>query len=110
MNWSAGRWSPDGPRTGDCPNSGESPGALSKTHPGRLDEPTAFLRLRRGLASFGVDVSLTDFYPDKYPGPDGYITSQPIDASDPEHLKYALELAGAGCTAIITNTPSDGVG
>ena len=72
--------------------------------------PTAFLRLRRGLAPFGVDVSLTDFYPDKYPGPDGYITSQPIDASDPEHLKYALELAGAGCTAIITNTPSDGVG
>jgi hypothetical protein len=29
--------------------------------------PTAFLRLRRGLAPFGVDVSLTDFYPDKYP-------------------------------------------
>ena len=23
--------------TGDCPNSGESPGALSKAHPGRFD-------------------------------------------------------------------------
>ena len=36
---------------------------------------------------------------------DGYVTSQPLDASEPEHLWYAFELAGADCTAIITNTP-----
>jgi hypothetical protein len=36
---------------------------------------------------------------------DGYVTSQPLDASEPEHLRYASELAGAGCTAIIANTP-----
>jgi hypothetical protein len=40
-----------------------------------------------------------------YPTADGYVTSQPLDASDPEDLKYAFEVAGAGCTAIITNTP-----
>ena len=61
--------------------------------------------LRRGLAPFGVDVRLTDLYPDKIPGADGYVTSQPLDASEPEHLQYAFELAGADCTAIITNTP-----
>ena len=33
------------------------------------------------------------------------VTSRPLDASEPEHLQYSLELAGAGCTAIITNTP-----
>jgi hypothetical protein len=53
---------------------------------------------------FGVDVRLSDL-PEMYPAADGYITSQPLDASDPEHLKFAFELAGAGCTAIITNTP-----
>jgi hypothetical protein len=36
---------------------------------------------------------------------DGYVTSQPLDAFEPEHLRYALELAGAGCTTIIANTP-----
>jgi hypothetical protein len=36
---------------------------------------------------------------------DGYVTSQPLDAFEPEHLRYAFELAGAGCTAIIANTP-----
>ena len=59
--------------------------------------------LRRGLAPFGVDVRLTDLYPDMYPAADSYVTSQPLDASDPEHLKYASELAGPA--AIITNTP-----
>jgi hypothetical protein len=44
-------------------------------------------------------------YPDKYSGADGYVTSRPLDASDSKHLQYALELAGADCTAIITNTP-----
>jgi hypothetical protein len=61
--------------------------------------------LRRGLAPFGVDVRLTDLYPDMYPAADSYVTSQPLDASEPEHLRYAFELAGADCTAIITNTP-----
>ena len=61
--------------------------------------------LRHGLAPFGVDVRLSDLYPDKYQGADGYVTSQPLDASDLGHLQYALELAGADCTAIITNTP-----
>jgi hypothetical protein len=36
---------------------------------------------------------------------DAYVTSQPLDAFEPEHLGYAFELAGAGCTAIIANTP-----
>jgi hypothetical protein len=61
--------------------------------------------LRRGLAPFGIDVRLTDLYPDKYQGADGYVASQPLDASEREHLRYALDLAGADCTAIITNTP-----
>ena len=61
--------------------------------------------LRCALTPFGIDVKLSDLYPDMYPAAEGYVTSQPPDASDPEHLKYAFELAGAGCTAIITNTP-----
>jgi hypothetical protein len=61
--------------------------------------------LRHGLAPFGVDVRLSDLYPDKYQGADGYVTSQPLDASDLGHLRCALELAGADCTVIITNTP-----
>jgi hypothetical protein len=61
--------------------------------------------LRRGLASFGIDVRLSDLYPDKYQGAQGYVASQPLDAADPDHLQYALELAGPNCTAIITNTP-----
>ncbi len=61
--------------------------------------------LRRGLAPFGVDMRLIDLYSDMYPAADSCVTSQPLDASDPEHLKCAFELAGADCTAIITNTP-----
>jgi hypothetical protein len=61
--------------------------------------------LRRCLAHFGVDVQLTDLYPEMYPTADGYVTRQPLDAFDVEHLRYAFELAGADCTAIITNTP-----
>src|SRR6185437_7384053 len=44
-------------------------------------------------------------YPDKYQGADGYVTSQPLDASDLGKLRCALELAGGGCTAVVTNTP-----
>jgi hypothetical protein len=61
--------------------------------------------LRRSLAHFGMDVRLSDLYPERYLSADGYIESQPLDASDPEHLQYAFELAGADCRAIITNTP-----
>ena len=61
--------------------------------------------LRQSLMPFGVDVRSTDLYPKMYPAADGYVTRQALDASDPQHLKYAFELAGAGCTAIITNTP-----
>jgi hypothetical protein len=61
--------------------------------------------LRRGLAPFGVKVRLSDLYPEMYPVADGYVTSQPLDASEAGHLRYASELAGSDCTAIITNTP-----
>ena len=61
--------------------------------------------LRRSLAPFGVDVRLSDLYPERYPTSDGYVTSQQLDATEAEHLRCAFELAGAGCTAIITNTP-----
>ena len=61
--------------------------------------------LHRSLAPFGVDVRLSDLYPEMYPTAQGYIAGQPLDASDPEQLKYAFELAGPDCTAVITNTP-----
>ena len=60
--------------------------------------------IRCSLAPFGVNVRLSDLYPERYPA-DGYVTSQPLNASEAEHLRYAFELAGAGCSAIITNTP-----
>ena len=61
--------------------------------------------LRRGFAPFGVDVRLSDLYPGMYAAVDGYVTTRPLNACEAEHLRYALELAGAGCSAIITNTP-----
>jgi hypothetical protein len=61
--------------------------------------------LRRFLAPFGIDVRLSDFYPEMHPAADGYVSREPHDASDREHLGHALELAGSGCTAIVTNTP-----
>jgi hypothetical protein len=61
--------------------------------------------LRRSLAPFGIEVRLSDLYPEKYPAADGYVTREPLDASDVEHLMQAFELAGAGCAATITNTP-----
>jgi hypothetical protein len=42
---------------------------------------------------------------EKHPGADGYVTHNPLDASESEHLRYAFELAAPACTAIITNTP-----
>ena len=33
------------------------------------------------------------------------VTSEPLDASEPEHLWLVFELSGSDCTAIITNTP-----
>jgi hypothetical protein len=61
--------------------------------------------LRRSLAPFGVDVRLSDLYPERYSAADGYVTREPLDASEAKHLRNSFELAGAGCTAIITNTP-----
>ena len=61
--------------------------------------------LRRSLAHFGVNVRLSDRYPERYLGADGYIASQPLDAAEPEQLAHALALAGPNCSAIITNTP-----
>jgi hypothetical protein len=60
--------------------------------------------LRRALRSFGVEVRLSDLYPEMYPGADGYVTSEPLDASEPEQLRHAFELA-RDCSAIVTNTP-----
>jgi hypothetical protein len=54
---------------------------------------------------FGVDVRLSDLYPERYPTAHGYVASQPLDATEAEHLHYACDLAGSDCTAIITNTP-----
>jgi hypothetical protein len=59
--------------------------------------------LRRSIMSFGVDVRLSDLYPERHPDADGYVTSQPLDATEAEHLRCAFELAGPA--AIITNTP-----
>jgi|SRR5271166_1131149 len=61
--------------------------------------------LRGSLAPFGVDVRLSDLYPERYPEADGYVTTEPLDAAQPEQLRNASELAGAVCNAIITNTP-----
>jgi hypothetical protein len=78
----------------------------------RLDLPQIALdpcggdgALRRCLAPFGVDVGLSDLYPEMYPAADGYVTRKPLDASDPEQLRYSFELAGPTCAAIVTNTP-----
>ncbi len=59
--------------------------------------------LRRCLAPFGVDVRLSDLYPEVYPAAEDYLTSQPLDASEAEQLRHAFELAGER-TAIIANT------
>jgi hypothetical protein len=50
-------------------------------------------------------VRLSDLYPERYLGADGYVTSQPLDAAEPAKLGHALTLAGPNCAAIITNTP-----
>jgi hypothetical protein len=61
--------------------------------------------LRRCMAPFGIQVWLSDLYPEMHATADGYVTREPLDASEPDHLRCALGLAGIGCTAIITNTP-----
>jgi hypothetical protein len=61
--------------------------------------------LRRSLAPFGIDVRLTDLYPEMYAAAAGYVTRQPLDASKAEQLRYAFESVGIDCTAVITNTP-----
>ena len=61
--------------------------------------------LRRCMKSFGVNVRLSDLYPEMYPTADGYLTREPLDASLVEHLRRAFELSGSDCAAIVTNTP-----
>jgi hypothetical protein len=53
---------------------------------------------------FGVDLRFSDLYPEMNQGTDCYVESEPLDASEPEQLWHAFELAGE-CTAIVTNTP-----
>ena len=48
--------------------------------------------LRRCRAPFGIEVRLSDLYPEMYAAADGYVTRQPLDAAKPEHLRYALGL------------------
>jgi hypothetical protein len=61
--------------------------------------------LRRGLASFGIDVRLTDLYPDKHSTTDGYLTRELLDAGHMESLRFSLDLASGNCRAIVTNSP-----
>jgi hypothetical protein len=61
--------------------------------------------LRRCLAPSGVDARLSDLYREMYATAEGYVTRELLDASDVENLTHAFGLAGAGCTAIVTNTP-----
>jgi hypothetical protein len=61
--------------------------------------------LRRALMPFGIDVRLSDLYPEKYPAADGYLTRELLDAGHAESLRFSLELAGSHCRAIITNSP-----
>jgi hypothetical protein len=70
-----------------------------RRHAGRvaLDPCGGDGALRCGLMTFGVEVRLTDLYPEMYAAAaDGYVASQPLDASDPEHLQCAFELAWRG--------------
>lgn len=61
--------------------------------------------LRRGLAPFGIEVGLSDLYPEQHPSADGYLTREMLDAGHMESLRFALERAGPNCRAIITNSP-----
>jgi DNA (cytosine-5)-methyltransferase 1 len=65
--------------------------------------------LRRGLKPFGIEVVLSDLIRSATPATTPGLMSRTgaIDAADPEALRYALELAGPQCTAVITNTPYD---
>jgi hypothetical protein len=46
--------------------------------------------LRRSLASLEVDGQLSDLYWEMYPTADGYVTRQPLGASDREQLHCAF--------------------
>ena len=62
--------------------------------------------LRRALSPT-IGVRLADLYPEKYPATDGYVTHEMLDAGHMESLRFALELAGPDCRAIITNSPHE---
>jgi hypothetical protein len=61
--------------------------------------------LRRALSPSGIEVKLTDLYPEQHPTADGYLTREMLDAGHMESLRFSLELAGPDCRAIITNSP-----
>ena len=63
--------------------------------------------LRRGLSPFGIELRLSDLYYEKYPGADGYVTHELLDAGHMESLRFALELAGANCRSVLTNSPHE---
>ena len=48
--------------------------------------------LRRGLSPFGIELRLSDLYCEKYPGADGYVTHELLDAGHMESLRFAFEL------------------
>jgi hypothetical protein len=72
---------------------------------GLLLTRVAATALLRGLAPFGIEMRLTDLYPEKYPTADGYVTHELLDAGHVESLRFALAQAGSNCRAIITNSP-----
>jgi hypothetical protein len=61
--------------------------------------------LRRNPAPFWGRREVDRSLPGRHPESDGYIASQPLDATEAEHLHYACDLAGSDCDAIISNTP-----
>ena len=63
--------------------------------------------LRRALSPSGIEVRLTDLYPEQHPTADGYLTREMLDAGHMESLRFSLEQAGPGCRAVITNSPHE---
>ena len=59
--------------------------------------------LARGLSRLGFDLPRMAL--DPCGGDGGYVSREPLNACDPEHLRSSLGQAGFACRAIITNTP-----
>ena len=60
--------------------------------------------LRRGLAPFGVDVRLSDLYPENIRALTATSRAN-RSTSGPGSSAICIRVGGLGCTAIITNTP-----